>query len=62
MYIHSQTEKPSLNDLAVDGTLNTTNQTDRKRMRDKQALMGVSSKWRIMYMQMRHIKYSFHYK
>ena len=27
-----------------------------KRMRDKQALMGVSSKWRIMYMQMRHIK------
>ena len=30
--------------------------SDRKRMRDKQALMGVSSKWRIMYMQMRHIK------
>ena len=30
-------------------------------MRDKQALMGVSSKWRIMYMQMRHIKQSFHY-
>ena len=22
---------------------------------------GVSSKWRIMYMQMRHIKQSFHY-
>ena len=30
--------------------------SNRKRMRDKQALMGVSSKWRIMYMQMRHIK------
>ena len=28
----------------------------RKSMRDKQALMGVSSKWQIMYMQMRHIK------
>ena len=31
-------------------------QSDRKRMRDKQPLMGVSSKWRIMTMQMRHIK------
>ena len=30
--------------------------SDRKRMRDKQVLMGVSSKWRIMYIQMRHIK------
>ena len=28
----------------------------KNRMRDKQTLMGVSSKWRIMYMQMRHIK------
>ena len=28
----------------------------QKRMRDKQVLMGVSSKWRIVYMQMRHIK------
>ena len=31
-------------------------QSDRKGMRDKQALMGVSSKWRIMYMQMMHIR------
>ena len=31
-------------------------QSDRKGMRDKQALMDVSSKWRIMYMQMRHIR------
>ena len=31
-------------------------QSDRKRMRDKQALMGVCSKWRIMYIQMKHIK------
>ena len=31
-------------------------QSDRKGMRDKQALMGVNSKWRIMYMQMRHIR------
>ena len=28
----------------------------QKGMRDKQALMGMSSKWRIMYMQMRHIR------
>ena len=35
---------------------NVHTQSDRKRMRDKQALMGVSSKWRIMYMQIRHIK------
>ena len=26
-------------------------QANRKRMRDKQALKGVSSKWRIMYMK-----------
>ena len=35
---------------------NIYTQSDRKRMRDKQALMGVSRKWRIMYMQMKHIK------
>ena len=28
----------------------------KKRIRYKQALMGVRSKWRIMYMQMRHIR------
>ena len=28
----------------------------QKRVKDKHALMGVSSKWRIMYRQMRDIK------
>ena len=35
---------------------NIYTQSDIKRMRDKQALIDVSRKWRIMYMQMRHIK------
>ena len=35
---------------------NIYTQSHIKRMRDKQALMGMSRKWRIMYMQMRHIK------
>ena len=35
---------------------NIYTQSDIKRMRDKQALMGVSRKWRIMYMQIMHIK------
>ena len=35
---------------------NIYTQSDIKRMRNKQASMGVSRKWRIMYMQMRHIQ------
>ena len=46
----------TINVYTIYTNICTTYTVIQKRMRDKQALMGVSSKWRIMYMQMRHIK------